>query len=684
MAVEIIYQHTSGYALDKYIKDRNDYYILTPNNWNDYGYVTIFDVHMIKNNEIFTGMTRRILFDDQVDEKLVSSTRFDEYVKAHSFDLNDFKKSYQFISLGSDYKELKELFPNDYRHVLNILNDIIYLQEKDKTSPLLELVNSEGFHASLLRDQSSKKSLEEDKYFLFPEEYTKTKEVNTTIEPKPISVVVEPEVAKADIEHIIPSEDPTRYQFEFSFTLPQSERQYKYHFSFIDDALPKRINVLIGKNGSGKSQTLKVISDFLIQREKDMTKYNIKVKIGKNGELVENDSIPFIQNTIVIAYNPYENFTEYSPYIKDYSYLGFRRLQNFNENFNLKILSSIQDGLSIASYLYKNFDNELKKFALLRRYEAKFEVSELITKSIEENPTWDIVALKKIIEIYMVSVSDVVTDVKMPSKIVFDSFSHAYNIDYEWLKNDTRLEGNSRLNTMFKYILEAVPEIKYIALTSIDTEVAKKHSQIESRIFKYDKQKIILSENNSLVELPKLEFSEFKRKLLFLDSNNKEVPFSSGQEVFINLIIYLLSIIKKDSLVIIDEPENTLHPNYEVKYIEILYKILEEYKSFSIVATHSSIIVREVPKKFVHVIVIDEVDNQPDVQKPIVQTFGGNLSSINNYIFDDMFIENKPFSKRLKEIASGYETYSLFKDDYQDQLNYEMLTYIKQTWGQDG
>ena len=129
MAVNIIYQKSAGYTLDRFIQDEYDYYILTPNNWDDYGYATLFEVHIIKNKEVYSGMTRRILFDDQVEDKLVSSSRLNEYLEDNSADLTDFKNHYNFISLGADYKELKELFPDNYQEILYTLNDVIYLKE---------------------------------------------------------------------------------------------------------------------------------------------------------------------------------------------------------------------------------------------------------------------------------------------------------------------------------------------------------------------------------------------------------------------------------------------------------------------------------------------------------------------------------------------------------------------------
>jgi predicted ATPase len=673
MAVKIIYLKSTGYELENFIKSistDDDFYILSPNNWNDYGYVTMFDINIIKNKEVFSGMIRKILFDDQVEGKLNSRTRFDEYINnTKSTNLESFNSYYKFISLGSDYKELKELFPDDYQIILKRLNDVIYLQEEEKNSELLKLRDTEGFHVSLLRDQSFKKSLAEEGEFLFSKNYAINKDQSE-----------EENITKQEI--VLDLEKKIN-QFKFNFTLPNNNRRYEYHFSFHDKELPKRINVLIGKNGSGKSQTLKLISDFLVKRENDLSEYKIDVKTAnKFGNFIDNDSIPFIQNTIVVAYNPYEKFLEYSPNIKDYSYLGFRRLQKANENIDLNFLSKISDGLIIYSYLYEHYDAEIKEFSLLKRYGLSYDLEELIEK-VKENSkrNWNSEDLVKIIDLYLSNISNVITDINLPNKIIFKSFQKAYENDYNWLRTIKRLEGKSKLNAIFKYISDVIPEVCYISLNPIDPDRKDKLNSIKNEKIKYINDKIVLFNNEELISLEDLDFSDFEMKLTFLDSKFEEVKFSSGQEVFTNLIIYLISTIQKDSLIIIDEPENTLHPNFEVKYIEILNKLLEEYKSFCIIATHSSLIIREVPALFVKVIKI--IDDHPIIRPPVINTFGADIGTITNYVFEDIYIEDKPHNEWILEQKNKYEDFEDFENVFREKLSYDFLVKCSNLWDEE-
>jgi len=140
--------------------------------------------------------------------------------------------------------------------------------------------------------------------------------------------------------------------------------------------------------------------------------------------------------------------------------------------------------------------------------------------------------------------------------------------------------------------------------------------------------------------------------------------------MFVDLVINLLSLIKTNSLILIDEPENTLHPNLEIDFMKILKDILEEFDSFAIIATHSSIIVREVSSTALNIIVSDK--DEIEIQKPLLNTFGSNITDITNYIFNDIF-ENRPYTKWLHEKLKEYESFEEFQEEYQNILSYELM-----------
>lgn len=69
---------------------------------------------------------------------------------------------------------------------------------------------------------------------------------------------------------------------------------------------------------------------------------------------------------------------------------------------------------------------------------------------------------------------------------------------------------------------------------------------------------------------------------------------SSGEYHFIYTVIRILANIQNNSLVLIDEPEMSLHPNWQIKYIDYLKKIFSSYSSCHfILATHSHFMVSD-------------------------------------------------------------------------------------------
>lgn len=72
---------------------------------------------------------------------------------------------------------------------------------------------------------------------------------------------------------------------------------------------------------------------------------------------------------------------------------------------------------------------------------------------------------------------------------------------------------------------------------------------------------------------------------------------SSGQLSMVSALIALASVIKNGSLILIDEPELSLHPEWQVKYIDLLLRTFARYHGCHfVVATHSPMVISELPE----------------------------------------------------------------------------------------
>ncbi|MBN4864790.1 MULTISPECIES: AAA family ATPase [Providencia] len=162
---------------------------------------------------------------------------------------------------------------------------------------------------------------------------------------------------------------------------------------------------------------------------------------------------------------------------------------------------------------------------------------------------------------------------------------------------------------------------------------------------------------------------KFESGTIFI-KENKAIEISSGQRLFCYIVVNVVGQIRKDSLVVIDEPELFLHPALEIEFIELLKKVLKAFTSKAILATHSLAITREVPAKCVHV--YRKQNDQVEVEYPPFETFGGDMQRISSYVFGDNSI-TKPFDKWIEEQLAIYEDPQDIINKLGDELNEEML-----------
>lgn len=620
------------WGLDKDVADEiGDCYILTPDNWDDDGYKTYFKVNMYKDGENYGEFGRKILFQNQGE--IASSSSFLESLLGRNkfIDMDEIKKKYDFISLGYEYQELKKIFNeyDDHIEILRILNDVIYLENKEPQNELLRLKHHPAFEKSLRRDQSSKKVLEEVKELLFG--------------------------VKLD-EH--------RFDFLFSFEL--NDKNFNYPFNFnAKEELPHRINVLIGKNGSGKSQSLFAISEYLL-----------------NNQLHSVDKHPsFIANMMLFAYNPYENFVvprQKRKYDIDYKYVGLKRPKQILD-IKMAELLEFTNLYNMIQGLSKDTIIELEK-----EIDAEIFMNELYKASRSDE------YIKEIANKYNISEEDLlenwttlsdilnqnIVDINTPQHMLFSSLKDIYKKDRNNLSHTIQIDDNLYRDKIFQYINKAFScdslALKFLSLEST--------TEYTSNGFNVHDEYLILDNDHSQYILD-LNFEDFENRLYFFNEGHR-IFLSSGQQTFVDLVINILSLIKPNSLILIDEPENTLHPNLEVDFMRILQSILNDFDSFAIIATHSATIVREVPSEFVHVIKFNE-SSQPVIHQPSIKTFGADIGTITNYIFDDIFKDEKPFENWFLEEKGKYDSFEQFEEKYRDVLNYDFLLYCKNSWSNE-
>lgn len=126
---------------------------------------------------------------------------------------------------------------------------------------------------------------------------------------------------------------------------------------------------------------------------------------------------------------------------------------------------------------------------------------------------------------------------------------------------------------------------------------------------------------------------------------------SAGQRVLTSLYANLFHHLDRQSLVLLDEPENHLHPSLIARFIRQLGDLLDARKAFAIVATHSPIVVQETPADSVWV--VRRNDKKTHVENPPFETFGETTDNIADYLFGTDFRSSAWKASLQRFVAEG-------------------------------
>jgi energy-coupling factor transporter ATP-binding protein EcfA2 len=92
--------------------------------------------------------------------------------------------------------------------------------------------------------------------------------------------------------------------------------------------------------------------------------------------------------------------------------------------------------------------------------------------------------------------------------------------------------------------------------------------------------------------------------------------------------------IENGTLLLFDEPETHLHPNYITQFVRLLDELLVLSGSFAILATHSAYFVREVPRSQV-LVLRESAPGRIDISSPRLKTLGADIGAISFFVFGD-------------------------------------------------
>ncbi|MEW3721718.1 AAA family ATPase [Pseudomonas aeruginosa] len=342
----------------------------------------------------------------------------------------------------------------------------------------------------------------------------------------------------------------------------------------ISNANENTFSILIGKNGVGKSRLLTEIINH----------YSKIYSEEKNSFRQLYSKTP--STIISVSTSPFDKFplpiTMKHRQVRNYHYVGMRG-QPVYANNAMALISSAAMRL-------------LTKYRQNSRHENFYEVFSLLGLSPSLSFVFKI-NIKKSLEI----------------KIRNTTQDHLFELDYEdtgviWFDmlgepDDITMEELLDPKIYEEYTLQSPERKRSIAksLNYIWERLDRKKDALFKYDFKYRKntkqgaEDIYMIESLiTLLELGALKLIDLKLTKN-IKGNSQELSLrraSSGEQCLLVIILGIAGSIENNTLILIDEPEISLHPSWQEKFMDLLIKVFADYeKCHFIIATHSPQIV---------------------------------------------------------------------------------------------
>jgi hypothetical protein len=126
-----------------------------------------------------------------------------------------------------------------------------------------------------------------------------------------------------------------------------------------------------------------------------------------------------------------------------------------------------------------------------------------------------------------------------------------------------------------------------------------------------------------------LSFSEDEWDGVAQDFFHKKL--SSGHKIVLLTITKLVELVDERTLILLDEPEGHLHPPLLSAFIRSLANLLVRRNGVAIIATHSPVVLQEVPQSCVWM--LRRSGRISIAERPTIETFGENVGVLTREVF---------------------------------------------------
>jgi len=143
---------------------------------------------------------------------------------------------------------------------------------------------------------------------------------------------------------------------------------------------------------------------------------------------------------------------------------------------------------------------------------------------------------------------------------------------------------------------------------------------------------------------------------------------SSGHKIVLLTITRLVELAEERSLVLLDEPEAHLHPPLLSAFVRALSDLLNNRNGVAIVATHSPVVLQEVPSSCTWI--LERYHTLMKAERPEAETFAENVGVLTHRIFG-LEVEEAGFYNLLKDAVTSLGNYDEIMERYGDSIGSE-------------
>ena len=435
--------------------------------------------------------------------------------------------------------------------------------------------------------------------------------------------------------------------------------------------------VVIGVNGIGKSHLLRAIADIFCCLEALKSNYADK----KNAPRFKF-KIDYYLNDYLYEFANIKDIEPVSRNIVEYSHLSCKKNGEFASFQEMqlpeRIIAStmtVTDKFNTvwtSRYRYKGIRNENSPSTTGTRTMIRKTVSGLLhSLDVKEGfrdevkLLLDALGLESRMEVtYMLRYRDVFMKKEMSIDKMNEIFSNQGKFfnsretalwgtrNYEKMKND-----HHKMEVATDYLRKCAEKYGEGA-----KKVVINYHVLENEDFVKDREAIEVLSAIDILSFPSLVVFKKNRHFEFSES-------SSGETHILCQMLGIMSDIEHGSLVMIDEPENSAHPNWQINYIGWLKKIFKSYSDCHfVIATHSHFLLTDMQPESSDIIALERSESGEvhDISEG-VNTFCWSVDDILYRVFHVRNTRNSAFENDL------YTLYDLLSKDNGDVEEVRLL-----------